>query len=125
MIFAEQLPDPGTFSSIGWVIVILASLAFGANAVMELVSRLRGSDPEPPNGQLHQSVKQLNARIKVLEDWRAQLMAKLDEDKNQILMAGEHRAEKIHDRINDVLEAVSELRGQVNEISKNCKACDS
>ena len=82
------------------------------------VTRLRGAPAEPPNHQLAQSVKQLNARMKVLEDWRQQLTAKMDEDKTQIIAAGEHRAEKLHDRINDVLSAVSELRGTVNEMKR-------
>ena len=82
------------------------------------ISRMRGTTPEPPNNQLAQSVKQLNARMKVLEDWRAELTNKMDDDKNQILAAGEHRAEKLHDRINDVLEAVSELRGTVTELKR-------
>ena len=85
------------------------------------IARMRGASPEPPNGELKQSIKQLNARMKVLEDWRSQLTHKLESDKNQILAAGEHRAEKIHERINDVLEAVSELRGQVSEMSKHPK----
>ena len=119
MILADILPDPNAFSSIGWVIVILASLAFGANAVLDLVSRARGDAPAPPNGELKQSIKQLNARMKVLEDWRGQLTNKLEEDKNEILLAGEHRAEKLHERINVILSAVSELKGTVNEISRH------
>ena len=82
------------------------------------IARMRGASPEPPNGQLAQSVKQINARIKVLEDWRNQLTTKMEEDKTQIITAGEHRAEKLHERINDVLEAVSELRGKVSEIKR-------
>ena len=83
------------------------------------IARMRGASPEPPTGELKQSIKQLNARMKVLEDWRGQLTAKMEADKNQILAAGEHRGEKIHERINDVLGAVSELRGQVTEMSKH------
>lgn len=115
-MFAE-LPAPEHFSSIGWVIVILSAIAMGGNQVWEIINRLRGAAPEPPNGQLAQSVKQLNARVKILEQWRSDLVNKLDADKNQILVAGEHRAEKLHDRINDVLKAVSELRGQVDQMN--------
>ena len=104
---------------------IAAWLACAAFAIWFLllvdkgISRMRGASPEPPNGELKQSIKQLNLRMKVLEDWRAQLTDKMEHDKNQILSAGEHRGEKIHERINDVLGAVSELRGQVTEISKH------
>ena len=117
-MLAETLPDPNSYPSIGWAVVILAALALGGNQIWEIINRMRGDAPEPPNGQLAQSVKQLNARMKILETWRGSLTAKMEEDKNQILAAGEHRAEKIHDRINDVLSAVSELRGTVNEMKR-------
>ena len=47
MMLAETLPDPNNFASIGWVVVILASLAFGANAVLDLVDRVRGRNDKP------------------------------------------------------------------------------
>lgn len=105
---------------------IAAWLACAAFAIWFLllvdkgIARMRGASPEPPNGELKQSIKQLNARMKVLEDWRSQLTAKMEDDKNIILAAGEHRGEKIHERINVVLGAVSELRGTVTEMSKRC-----
>ena len=137
MMLAETLPDPNHFSSIGWVIVILAAIAFGANAVLDLVDRMRGKSDKPTqieqplsvtgtplsNAEIQRDLKTMNHRLIALENWRGQLMDKLDVDKTEVIAAGEHRAEKIHDRINLVLASVSELRGQVNEISKNCKAC--
>lgn len=98
-MMAEVLPDPSSFSSIGWVIVILAALAFGVNAVLDLVARMRGDSPEPPNAQIQQSVKQLNARVKVLEEWRERIIAKLESDKMEMLEAGENRASRIHEHI--------------------------
>lgn len=115
MMLAQILPDPNHFASIGWVIVILVALAAGTNQLWEMVSRWRGEAAEPPNGQLLQSIKQLNARMKVLEEWRGDLTNKMEADKNQILMAGEHRSEKIHERINEVLAKVSELKGRIDE----------
>ena len=47
MMLAETLPDPNSFASIGWVVVILAAIAFGANSVLDLVSRMRGDNNKP------------------------------------------------------------------------------
>lgn len=49
-----------------------------------------------------------------VEDKFEALRVELQEDKTEILRAGEARVVKLHDRINDVLAAVSELRGEVH-----------
>ncbi len=51
------------------------------------------------------------ARIETNTD---KIWEKMESDKTEILKTGEDRATKTHDRINAVLEAVAELRGQVN-----------
>ena len=113
MMFAQTLPDPNTFSSIGWVVVIIAALAFGINAILELIARMRGEAPAPPNGELKQSIKQLNARIKAMEDWRDRLTAKMDDDKQEILDKGEDRARRIYEHIEAVRKELDEKIGDV------------
>jgi hypothetical protein len=49
-----------------------------------------------------------------VEDKFESLRVELQEDKTEILRAGEARVVKLHDRINEVLSAVSELRGEVH-----------
>lgn len=44
MMFAQTLPDPNQFSSIGWILVGLAALALCANQVHDFVQRWRGTD---------------------------------------------------------------------------------
>jgi hypothetical protein len=123
MMLSQSLPAPEHFSSIGWVIVVIVALAAGINQVWDMVNKGRGLPDEPPNGQLNQSIRQLNARMKILEEWRGDLTSKMESDKNQILIAGEHRAEKLHERINEVLIAVSKTQGKVEEMSKHCPGC--
>ena len=56
-----------------------------------------------------QSVKALNQEL-------ASLRQDMRRDRDQILLAGENRVSKIHERINIILEAVSELRGRIYEL---------
>lgn len=112
MLFAEVT----NFSPPSEIAVWLACAGFAIwifLLVDKLVLRLRGKSQEPPNGELKQSIKMLASRMKVLEDWRTDLTRKLEADKNEILIAGEHRAEKLHERINIILAAVSELKGEM------------
>ena len=113
MILADTLPDPNSYAAIGWVLVILAAITYGLNQGWELVNRFRGAAPEPPNGELKQSIKQLNARMKVLEDWRTQLTTKLESDKQEILDKGEDRARRIYDHMEAVRKELDEKIGDV------------
>jgi predicted transcriptional regulator len=48
-----------------------------------------------------------------LEQRMTHIERKMDEDKNEILKAGEDRVIKLHNRINEILQGVSELRGEI------------
>ena len=60
----------------------------------------------------------INERITRIEDNTEFIRTKMEADKTEILKTGEDRATKTHDRINQVLEAVAELRGQVTQMKK-------
>lgn len=49
-----------------------------------------------------------------VEDKFEALRVELQEDKTEILRAGEARVVKLHDRCNEILAAVSELRGEMH-----------
>jgi hypothetical protein len=107
--------------------------AFGAKPPLDdqlkhMVKTLRGEIMREKNSALKEYRLKLDpvaARVEksehaiiALQKANQDVLTKLDDDKQQILAAGEDRGEKLHDRINDVLSAVSELRGQMSEISK-------
>lgn len=130
MILAESLPDPHTASSIGWWLVIAAAVIAGLNQGIRFADRLTGRKqeitPQPlavtgtpiSNAEIARDLKNMNHRLVALENWRSEVLRKMESDKTEILAAGEHRAEKIHDRINEVLVAVSELKGTVSELRR-------
>ncbi|MEW6307398.1 MAG: hypothetical protein AB1705_28435 [Verrucomicrobiota bacterium] len=59
---------------------------------------------------LKREVKNLEAKI---DQNLAAIRSEMKQDRDAMLLAGEERAAKIHDRVNKVLEAVSELKGRV------------
>ena len=114
ILAAETLPDPSHFSSIGWVTVILVSIIAGLNQGFRLTDRLTGRKqdlaPQPfavtgtplGNAEIQRDLKSMNHRLKSLEDWRSDLTAKMDENKTEILAAGEERAVRIYDHVDSV-----------------------
>ena len=54
-----------------------------------------------------ESLKTLNAEITALRQ-------EMRKDRDQLLLAGETRVSKLHERINIILETVSELRGRLS-----------
>jgi hypothetical protein len=135
MILAETLPDPNSFASIGWVVVILAALAFGGNSVLDLVGRLRGDndkatqiEPNPlpvqkiwPSAtiiELKDAIGRTDLRLDrhdaEIREIREILRKEIPEIERRLSEAGEERAVKLHARINDVLAAISKIEGYCN-----------
>lgn len=101
----------------GWL-ACLGFVLWIVNLGFKLGDRLRGKPAQPSNTSLGATVTDMNRRVTKLEDWREALAAKLEADKIEIMSAGEERAAKIHERINTVLSAVSEVRGEIKHIKR-------
>ena len=69
--------------------------------------------PQPPNEQLEFSVTAMDRRVCRLEEDSAKIWAKMEADKTEILLAGEARAEKLHNRINPIAEGMEGLKSAV------------
>lgn len=85
------------------------------NGAFKLNSNIKGPPSHPPAGELDLRVAHLEERVTQFESTLTELRSEMREDLQTILSAGEERAGKIHGRINDVLAAVSELRGRVTK----------
>jgi hypothetical protein len=95
----------------------LGCLAFGlmlCNEGSKFIDRVRGKTPHPPNEQLDFNLSTLDKRVTKLEDDAAQIWAKMEADKTEILLAGEMRAEKLHDRINPIAAGLEGLKSSVD-----------
>lgn len=116
MILAETLPDPNHYASIGWLLVSIAAIAYGANHIWELVNRMRGEPPHPPNSLLEADHRALKHRVKNLEEWRDGLAQKLDRDKREILDAGDRREIKITTELDELRRAQAQTNRTVAAI---------
>jgi hypothetical protein len=96
-----------------WMLCLAAFIAI-LKYIVDLGDRLRGHPSLPPNAQLQVSHEQLAERVRKLEESSNRLWAKLEADKMEIVRSGEERCAKLHERINVILAAVSELRGRLN-----------
>ena len=63
------------------------------------------------NRQYHDKIE---ARVTALEQ-------KLERDKDEIIAAGEDRGNRIQDRINVAIEKLGEMRGELNQITRNTR----
>jgi len=118
MNLADAQPDP----NIAWNI-ILTALVIG-NTIAVWVGLWRGkqaqkrevrvSEEYALKSDLLQLRRDQEREMAVVLTGLAEIRREMKADRESLSAAGEARAEKIHNRINVVLEAVSELRGHVN-----------
>ena len=138
MLILAQMPEPSTYQAIGWLVVTVAAAAVGFNAIKKAVVGMKDK-PTPAEVQ-NDSAK----RYQPLGDYATQedldrLQEEIQEDRRlaqasreridieikgvqrdlsamerRLNESGEKRAKETHDRINLVLEAVAELRGEVH-----------
>ncbi|HEV2692355.1 MAG TPA: hypothetical protein VG347_05615 [Verrucomicrobiae bacterium] len=80
------------------------------------IQRLRGKTPQPPNRQLAAGQVDLHRRVTVLEEWKDNLLQKLDADKTELLAAGERREEKLSAEISGVATRVDRLQSALANI---------
>jgi septation ring formation regulator EzrA len=121
-MFADYTPPVGFAAWIACAAFALWFLLLTDKAIR----RVRGNEPHPPNPQLGQSIEDLNRRVQEIEDWRKKFVDKLERDKGEILEAGEQRATRIHEHIeNDRRELdgkIDALPDRVITILKNTGA---
>lgn len=149
-----KLPEPTSYSAIGWLVVGIGALVTALNQVDAFVMRHRS---QPPAGELQITADAIASRLGGMEHKydvfrqqceerhrglgseeaarRAGFEAKMDalriESKNDIKAleakldsglfainsANEQRASEMHERINKILAAVSEVRGELNRFT--------
>ena len=130
MMLAEEIASNVNWSLLGNLGLLLFTALMWWDArkarVTEIKQPLVGQIAPPGNSELQMSVKQLNARVKVLEQWRTDLITKLDDDKGEVLAAGEDRARRIYAHVEDVRKEIdgkiSDLPSQIVALLKNTGA---
>jgi hypothetical protein len=71
----------------------------------------------PDNKEIARDLKAMNHRLVALEQWRGQLLSKLDADKGEVIEAGEERARRIYTHVEDVRKEIdSKITRLPNEL---------
>jgi hypothetical protein len=112
-ILPTTLPDPGHYSSIGWVCVIVFCLVAGARQITGFWRELRGKDPEPPNEQLENSRRELERRVSAAESAIGEVWKNISHDRESGEENARSRSAGIYKKIDEVRAEVS---GKVDEL---------
>lgn len=107
------MPDPSTFSALGWLFVALVGLVVGWNQIDDFLTRRRGN---PPNEELKGDANVLLQRVAALENEAKEAMtrrramhAKVDEMEKAIRNEVKQDTADLHEKINKVDRDVSAL----------------
>ena len=121
MMFAQALPDPNHFASIGWVCVILAAIAVGANQINDFFDRRTGAKSkrqisfefEPLSKREHQEHVAHNDL-----EHRA-ILAAIEREKESNQKHGSERSKTLFAEIHKVRdETISQINARCNEQDK-------
>ncbi|HXG49098.1 MAG TPA: hypothetical protein VNO52_15850 [Methylomirabilota bacterium] len=126
-----QLPGPGVYSSVGWILLALAALCVAANQVHGFLDRVKDK-PAPADLQSHVAAHfATKEEVRQVREDVDDLRNELGTMREQILAAGQTRADAInehiervrlelkadtvgiHRRVDDILAAVAELKGRL------------
>lgn len=109
--------DPGSAQSIGWLALTAAGAAGAANQVLKLMDRFK---EKPPPSETYVTIKECKVMHSSQELRIGKLECEVAAIRSEIRIMGEDldkkdeaRAVAIHSRLNDILEKVSLVRGQV------------
>lgn len=121
MVIAALLPEAGGPHAIGWVMVTLAALALTLERVMALIRGFRRSPAVEDSfiskvecGIHHNA---LGGRVLTLESRMDRVERKMEADKVEIIHATQELSNNLNNRINTLLECMSELRGEIKHLT--------
>lgn len=111
-MMAETIATDVNWSLVATLVtaVATAGMWWEARRPRGVVDPSSAREPGASRREVKQNLKQLEHRVRALEDWRAQLIKKLDDDKTDLMTAGEERARRIYRHVDEVR---SELSGKI------------
>ena len=126
-----QLPAssaPTSFDPPYLIAAFLACLAFALmvfNQGGKAVDRFRGKQPHPPNEVLSANAQAVIERLDRLERGETKVWTKMEQDRvecarqlAEVNKTNEERAVALHNRVNDILSAVSGLSGKIEQMNQ-------
>jgi len=118
MIFLAQI-QPATQEEVGLWLVIFGGILGIIWLGLQIWHALKTPDPVPPLDEKYATKKEMEDALQPLNEWLRELTERID--KNRIEVRQEHNdfvrqylesQGKIHDRVNEILSIVSEIKGR-------------
>jgi len=95
------LPEPASYTAIGWLVLSLAAIATAANQVDDFWARKKG---KPPAGELHVAAAGLSQRVTKLEENYGTIASELASTRIELMADNDERRHSIEQKI-DALRA--------------------
>ncbi len=96
-----SLPDPNSYTAVGWFIVTAAAVAAGWNQIDDLIGRKKS---KPPAGELQLTATGLSHRVTKLEESYAEIRSELSETRTALMRDNDERRQAIEHKL-DALRA--------------------
>lgn len=130
MLFAQaqQLPDPNSFASIGWLFVGLGALALLLNQGADFLARFKAKEPTPPLHEQYATKDELDEVKKQVGELDEKIDSQFEKLRNErrVSVAELHKriesvSTGVHDRVTELLKSFSELKGTVQQALKETR----
>lgn len=118
----SALPDPSSYTAVGWILVALAALATGANQLLRLLDRTKEQPPPADTyvrkehcHTLHHSTEEaignLSTRLKTVEGAKTDLAEAMHGQISQLRREMKEDFRQVHSRIDELVRAVGRIEG--------------
>lgn len=130
------MTDPSSYQAVGWIVVALSALVVAVNAVLKLTDRMRDKPPasEVARESAEKFVSKPEFRDHVLRNEQEHdnffkkiggvergLTRELQEMERRLNSKDEERTHGLHDRVNEILGEMREIRGELNVSRQDAK----
>lgn len=136
MIFLAEATTEYSYQSIGWLVVGIAAICVAANQIGDFIARFRTPEGKPPNGEIAQRIENAVSRIERSEREITDLRTELAKDRHNLEIhmsarsktlfekmdaqnaTSEDSRERLHQRVNSVMENTAETKGQMQAFTQ-------
>lgn len=109
-MLAESIATNVNWTLIATIVMAVGTVLMWWDARKTKTTQISGqiSGTPPDNSILARDIKSIGYRVKALEDWRQNLLDKMDDDKDAVINAGEDRARRIYAHVEEVRRELDE-----------------
>jgi biopolymer transport protein ExbB/TolQ len=111
-IVAQALPDPASTQSVGWIVVTVASLAVGLNAILSFwKNHIRGNPAPADTFATKDELDMAHGRI-------SRERRDIDAEIRRVELASEKRADRVELKLDTNTAMTAEMQGEVKHMNQ-------